>query len=158
MNYSDFIHYDKETGVFVWSVSRPGCSAGAVAGHINREGYRVIKIGRKPIRAHRLAWFMVFGAWPSSDLDHKNGIRDDNRISNLREADHCTNMQNKRKAMANNKSSGLLGVTWNKQHKRWQSKLMVNKKSHHVGLFESAEEAHLAYLNKKRQLHAGCTI
>lgn len=37
--------------------------------------------------------------------------------------------------MGNNKSCGLLGVTWNKQHKRWQSKIMAHKKMHHVGLF-----------------------
>jgi hypothetical protein len=158
MNYSSFINYDPLTGVFVWAASRPGCSAGKVAGSINREGYRVIKVQRKPLLAHRLAWLMVTGEWPASALDHKNGCRDDNRIDNLREADHSVNMQNKRRAMKNNKSSGLLGVTWNKQHKRWQSKLMVNKKSHHVGLFDCPEKAHAAYLEKKRQLHAGCTI
>lgn len=41
---------------------------------------------------------------------------------------------------------------------RWQSKIMVNKVFHHVGLFTTPEEAHAAYLVKKRQLHAGCTI
>ena len=158
VHYYSLIRYDKDTGDFVWSVSRPGASAGAIAGSVNKEGYRVIKLGRKPIRAHRLAWFLTFGVWPVASIDHKNGIRDDNRISNLREADHATNMQNKRKAMANNKSSGLLGVTWNKQHQRWQSKIMVNKQAHHVGLFDCPREAHAAYLNKKRQLHAGCTI
>ena len=158
VNYCDFIEYDPETGAFTWAKFRRGCCAGKIAGHVNRHGYRVIKLARKPIRAHRLAWFLSFGVWPTKGIDHKNGIRDDNRLSNLRDVDHSVNMQNKRSAMSNNKSSGLLGVTWNKQHRRWQSKIMVNKKFHHVGLFDSPHEAHAAYLNKKRQLHTGCTI
>ncbi len=158
MNYFETISYDSETGVFCWAVGRPGCSKGAIAGHINTEGYRVIKLGRNAFLAHRLAWFLVHGEWPSLPLDHINGVRDDNRLQNLRMADHSINMQNKRAAMSNNKSCGLLGVTWNKQHGRWQSKIMVRGVRHHVGLFDSAEDAHRAYLKKKRQLHEGCTI
>ena len=77
---------------------------------------------------------------------------------NLRLADRSANMQNKRAAMSNNKSCGLLGVTWNKQHRRWQSKLMANKKRYHVGYFETAEQAHAAYLLAKRRLHPASTI
>ena len=49
----------------------------------------------------------------------------------------------------------LLGVTWNKQHQRWQSKIMANKMRHHVGYFDTPEEAHAAYMAAKSRLHIG---
>lgn len=152
------LHYDKESGEFRWAISARGIAAGKVAGFVNAEGYRVIKIGRQAHMAHRLAWFLSNGVWPEAEIDHINGVKTDNRLCNLREATRSINSQNKRAAQANNKSCGLLGVTWNKQHRKWQSKIMVNKTLHHVGLFDDANVAHSAYLAKKRELHAGCTI
>lgn len=157
MNFLETISYDSDTGVFTWAVSRRGCAKGTIAGHINKEGYRIVKVGRKAYPAHRLAWFIVHNQLPEF-IDHINGRRDDNRISNLRSVSHSENMQNKREAMVNNRSSGLLGVTWNKQHKRWQSKLMISKKAHHIGYFDTPESAHAAYLYAKRRLHPACTI
>lgn len=58
-------------------------------------------------------------------------------------------------AQANNHSCGLRGVTWNKQHRRWQSKLMANKVVYHVGYFRTPEEAHEAYMRLKARLHLG---
>lgn len=152
------ISYSSETGELTWAIAGRGIKIGRVAGFITSEGYRTIKLNRVAYPAHRLAWFIYYGVWPLGYIDHINGIRSDNRIENLRDGDHSLNMQNKRNAMSNNKSCGFLGVTWNKQHSRWQSKIMVNKKPHHVGYFDAPEDAHQAYLLKKRQLHAGCTI
>lgn len=158
MNYYETVSYDPESGEFIWAVARRGCKKGATAGHINAEGYRVIKLGYRPILAHRLALFIANGVWPTGPIDHINGVRNDNRLANLREVDAFINAQNKRVAMANNESCGLLGVTWNKQHKRWQSKIVTNGKRTHVGYFSQPDEAHAAYLEAKRRLHAGCTI
>lgn len=158
MNYYQTIHYNPETGAFTWAVGRPGCSKGAPAGTVSVQGYLAIKLNRKRISGHRLAWFLVHGEWPNGSVDHINGVKLDNRIANLRVVDHATNMQNKRSAMSNNESCGLLGVTWNKQHKRWQSKLMVDGKNRHIGYFADPESAHKAYVAAKRRLHAGCTI
>lgn len=152
------VHYNAITGVFTWAYGRRGVSRGAIAGSLGFDGYWRIKINRKVYAAHRLAWFLTHGQWPSVEIDHINGNKLDNRIVNLRQADRSVNSQNKRTAQANNLSCGLLGVTWNKQHLRWQSKLMVKKKAVHVGYFDSPEEAHAAYIAKKRELHAGCTI
>lgn len=158
MNYFERLNYNPATGVFTWNVSAPGIKAGKKAGCISVHGYEIVKVGRVAYRANRLAWFIANGRWPDGEVDHINGDRLDNRLENLRVVGRAENSQNKRSAQANNKSSGLLGVTWNKQHMRWQSKIMVNKKMHHVGYFDTPEVAHAAYLDKKRQLHAGCTI
>lgn len=45
--------------------------------------------------------------------------------------------------------------TENKQHRRWQSKLMANKVVYHVGYFRTPEEAHEAYMRLKARLHLG---
>lgn len=158
MNGYERVSYNSDTGEFCWCVSERGLKNGKPAGCVSGAGYLVIKINRKQVRANRLAIFLCTGQWPNGEVDHINGDKLDNRLANLRVADRCINSQNKRNAQANNKSCGLLGVTWNRQHGRWQSKIMANKVAHHVGLFDTPEAAHAAYLIKKRQLHAGCTI
>ena len=67
-------------------------------------------------------------------IDHINRIKDDNRISNLREATNAENLQNQTKASANN-SSGLLGVSWCNLYNKWVSKIMLNGKSIFIGYF-----------------------
>lgn len=155
MNYFDRIHYSPDTGVFTWVVSAPGVRAGTPAGHIGRNGYRLIKLGRKQFRACRLAWFFAYGAWPSGEVDHINGDRADDRLRNLRDVDRAANSQNKFGAQKNNLSCGLLGATWNKQHKRWQAKIVARKVRHHLGYFDRPEDAHAAYMAAKARLHIG---
>lgn len=152
MNYFDRIRYEPETGVFTWAVSGRGIRQGAVAGTVSVDGYRVIRLGFKPYRAHRLAWFLVHGEWPSSEIDHINCNRLDNRLSNLRVVSRAENAQNRRSAMRNS-SHGFLGATWNRQHRRWQSKLTAYGTRHHLGYFDSAEQAHAAYMVAKSRLH-----
>lgn len=57
-----------------------------------------------------MVWLYVYGHWPSEQIDHKNGIRDDNSFQNLREASNAQNAQNQRRPRRNNKT-GLLGVS-----------------------------------------------
>lgn len=152
MNYFNTIHYDADTGEFRWAVSRRGCSAGSVAGTTSVYGYRVIKLGRKSFRAHRLAWYLAHGAWPEGEVDHINCDPMDNRLCNLRVVDRAGNSQNRRRAHRDS-SHGLLGATWNCQHKRWQSKIVARKVRHHLGYFDTAEAAHAAYMQAKQRLH-----
>ena len=158
MNYYERITYEPATGLFRWAVAGRGIIKGALAGSDIVEGYRQVRLGFKTHRAHRLAWFLFYGVWPIGEIDHINGVRDDNRICNLRECNRSENMQNQRRSHHDNKSCGLLGVTWNKQHKRWQSKLQINKLRHHVGYFDSPEVAHEAYVALKRALSPMCAI
>ena len=135
-----------------WAVAGRGIAKGKPAGSLASDGYWVVKVGRKAHRAHRLAWFLTHGVWPTGEIDHINGDKLDNRLANLRVVDRAGNSQNRRAAMANN-SHGYLGATWNVQHERWQAKLMANKVRHHIGYFDSAEQAHAAYMAAKARLH-----
>ena len=154
VNYYDTIAYDPQSGLFTWAVARRGVVVGGIAGSFTGEGYWQVKLGRKVYRGHRLAWFLTHGDWPDGEIDHINGDRSDNRMANLRVVDRAGNSQNRRRAMSNN-SHGFLGAAWNKQHKRWQAKLMANKVIHHLGYFDSAAAAHAAYMAAKARLHIG---
>lgn len=122
------------------------------------DGYVVIMIDGKSYQAHRLAWLYIYEKWPDNMIDHLNTIRDDNRITNLRDVEHNINIQNQRRAQKNNKSAGLLGVTFNKLAQKYVAQIKLNGKNKYLGLFDNAEDAHEAYLEAKRQYHAGCTI
>ena len=153
MNYLERLHYDISTGLFTWAVSGRGIKKGCIAGSITAEGYWQIKAGFQVYRAHRLAWFIVYGAWPDGEIDHINGDRKDNRIANLRVVDRAGNSQNRRVAHIDNKSTGLLGSTWNKQHKCYQAKIQADKVRHHLGYFSNPLEAHKVYMEAKDHLH-----
>ncbi len=110
MNWHDKIKYDPQTGVFTWVGKIENQWAGLQAGMIEKKGYRQIEISGHRCKAHRLAWFLMTGAWPKHQIDHINGVKDDNRWCNLREA---TNAENKRNAgrRADN-TSGYKCVSW----------------------------------------------
>ena len=102
--------------------------------------------------AHRLAWFYVYGEWPRKGLDHINRDRLDNRIANLREADHAQNVQN-RGPMSNNKS-GFKGVFFNPRHTQpWQAQITARGQYFNLGRYATAEEAHEAYKEAAARLH-----
>lgn len=157
MNYYETIRYEPETGLFFWAIPRPGCRQGDPVGSLNQRGYVVIKLGRKALRAHRLAWFLTHGDWPAGEVDHINGNPADNRLCNLRVVDRAGNSQNRRRAHSDS-THGFLGAAWNRQHCRWQAKIMANGKRHHLGYFDTAEAAHAAHMEAKQRLHidGGC--
>lgn len=109
-----------------------------------------------PKLAHRLAWLYVYGEWPQHGLDHINGVRLDNRISNLRDVPQTINLENQRKAKGLTKS-GFLGVERTRGGK-WAARIVANGKRYGLGVFATPEAAHSAYVTAKRKLHEGCTI
>jgi hypothetical protein len=149
------LDYEPETGVFRWQVTRGRLAkAGAVAGTVNSRGYIRIMVNGTTFMAHRLAWLHTYGAWPKQQIDHINGDRANNRIANLRDVSQSTNQQNQLRAQKNN-TSGFLGVSWHKANKRWGAKIWANGQRLFLGLFDTADEAHAAYLAAKLQLHPG---
>lgn len=91
------LSYSTETGKFFW---KNGPKAGIEAGHCaNTRGKSYIRINfnRELILAHVLAWFVVYGTWPTSELDHLDGDGTNNRIDNLRLGNRGINNSNTRK-------------------------------------------------------------
>jgi hypothetical protein len=112
-------------------------------------------INRKRYAEHRLAWLYFYGSWPALFIDHINGNRSDNRISNLRDVPLVVNNQNQREPRGNN-TNGFLGVRV--RNERIYAEIAVNGKSIKLGNFPSKEAAHEAYVQAKRKLHPGCTL
>ena len=141
----ELLEYEADTGILRWKVKRHGTAiAGSQAGSINSKGYRCVKIDGKLYQAHRIAWVIAKGEWPTSAIDHKNRSRDDNRIENLRLATNSQNTANSKRPAHN--TSGLKGVTWHKLRRKWAAQIRKDGKNIHLGLFASAEDAHEAYI------------
>ncbi|MCD2451655.1 HNH endonuclease [Methylicorpusculum oleiharenae] len=148
----ELLRYDPETGMFTWLASPANSvKVGAIAGSVNGKGYIHIKINSKTYRAHRLAFFYHFGRWPKNDVDHMNGVKTDNRIENLRDANKSENQQNR--GVQSNNTSGYMGVSYDKRKKKWKAEIMINRKTNRLGRFSTPEEAHAAYLSAKKELH-----
>lgn len=147
------LSYDPATGDFTWLInSRGHARAGDIAGTIQRKGYRAIKISGRLYQAHRLAWLYVHGRWPTSVIDHANGVPDDNRLCNLREATHAENQQNRLRAQVNNRC-GLLGVSPCGKTGRFRARIRLAGKEISLGAFKTAEEASAAYVKAKAEIH-----
>lgn len=154
----EMLNYDPQTGVFTWRThpsKKVRIRVGDVASSVSTAGYAVIKIFGKPYLAHRLAFLYMRGEWPKNQIDHIDGNRLNNRIENLRDVTAFVNMQNQRRALANN-SCGVLGVT--RVGNRFQARIKTNRIKVHLGTFATPEEAHYAYLTAKRIRHEGCVI
>lgn len=135
--------YDAEIGQLRWRIQassrRP---AGSIAGcSVTTHGHRQIMINQVSYMAHRLIWLCVKGEDPIGfEIDHINGIVDDNRIKNLRISERTTNGRNR--AIAVNNTSGATGVR--KEGRKWRVRIKVDGKLLHVGCFRSYEEAVMA--------------
>lgn len=150
-------NYSAETGLLTWkSLPSTLVNAGAPVSYVNKDGYVQVQVKGRKLLAHRVAWAIHFGEWPTGVIDHVNGDRTDNRIANLRDATHRLNAENRRATNPNSKS-GLLGAHV-RRDSQWRAEIMVNGKRHRLGDFSTPKEAHQAYLVAKRRLHAGCTI
>ena len=148
------LNYDPSTGVFMWKAPLNKALSHRPAGCLDSYGYRRIKICRGLVKAHRLAWLMTYGDMPSGvEIDHINGLRDDNRIANLRLADRSINTQNV--SIRNNSTSGLMGASYYKPTGKWKAQITANRKKMFLGYFDTALSAHEAYMQAKRTLHQG---
>ena len=143
----DFIEYSPETGIFRWKVSP--CRhrrVGVIAGYSHpRDGHIRIGFMGKYYMAHRLAWRIMTGEWPARLIDHRNCDPTDNRWLNLREAN---SVQNARNRVGRGKYPK--GVVLHKDG-RFQAQIGVNGKTIYLGLHDTAESAHEAYIEAAKR-------
>lgn len=152
--------YDPETGVLRWKNPRstrlrPGDVAGT---YVAKTGRTYVRFNGKRNLIYRVIWVWVTGRNPTGEIDHINGDTTDNRFANFRDVSRQVNAQNLRKAQRNSVHSELLGVTKHKGTGLFQAQITFNGKNKYLGRYETAEEAHQAYVKAKRKLHAGCTL
>lgn len=133
------LSYNKETGIFTWNKKVSAhVFKGDVAGTLDNKGYRRIGINKTYVRAHRLAWFYVYGFWPSGQIDHINRLRDDNRISNLRDVSPLVNSRNRTSSI---NKFGVIGVSWCNKSNKFYSRITVNGKTKCLGYYRSMLDA-----------------
>ena len=120
-------------------------------GSCHNGGYRRGMLKSKNCYEHRLIWFYHYGKWPKDQLDHINGIKDDNRIENLREATKQQNQFNRKSGK--DSSSTYKGVSWDKRSKKWGAKYTYKGKNYFVGYYETEVEAAESYRKSTEHLH-----
>lgn len=151
----DRLAYDPDTGVLTRRAAvgrgearkRVGQRAGGVDKSVS---YRCVSFGGKQHYEHRVIWLMVHGRWPKHQLDHVNGVRDDNRLCNLREATNAENNQNVWSARPASKT-GLRGAS--PYRGRYVARIRTPEGYKHLGVFPTAAQAHAAYVAAKRLHH-----
>jgi HNH endonuclease len=143
----ELLNYDPDTGNFTWKVSQGKARAGAAVGSV-QHGYLKTTIDKEQIKLHRVAWFMHHGKWPEGQIDHIDGNKLNNRISNIRDVTMSVNMQN-RYSRKRKESDLPFGVTKNPK-----GKFVANIR---IGIFHTASEASAAFMRVKRLIHEGCT-
>ena len=135
----ELLHYDPETGLFTWRISRGRCAAGDTAGTIKDNGYVQIKIDGTFYLAHRLAFVWMTGEWPKRLTDHRFGNRADNRWSVLRTA---SNADNARNCIRMTNATGVRGVYIEARTGKFYAQIRIgNGKRLSLGTFFTLEEA-----------------
>ena len=147
----ELFHYDETTGIFTRKHSRNNAHPiGGIAGTVQQRGYIDITVDYRHYKAHRLAWLYVYGEWPNGEIDHINFIKTDNRIVNLRVCTRRQNMQHRISPKCTNKL-GILGVS--PSGNKFMARIVDEGKEVYLGTFDSAIEAHSAYVKAKERFH-----
>jgi len=147
----NLIDYNPETGELRWRQARRRSAVGAISTTKKSNHYLAVHIQGRQYLAHRIAWLISYGRWPFGDIDHINGVRDDNRICNLREVTRSENSFNSGKKTLN--TSGFKGVHLFKRTGTYQVQIKVRGKRYNLGYYKTAEEAAKVYAEAAKKYH-----
>ena len=145
----ELLDYDPATGLFRRRIKVGGRPVGAVAGVIDLEGYRIIRVDGQKRKAHRLAFLWMTGSIPDSVIDHANGRKDDNSWSNLREATRSENAANSCARAGKALPKGVF-----ERGGRYRAIVCKDGRNRHLGTFDTADGAAAAYAEAAVQLFA----
>lgn len=152
------LQYDPQTGHFTWRERsdqwgrKNTRQAGKLAGHTAWRGsqeYRIISLLNYPILAHRLAFIYMLGVVPDL-IDHADGNGLNNAWSNLRVTTKSLNGANANRSKKN--TSGYKGVSFHLKSGKWRATITANRKHISLGYYNTAEQAHAAYIEKAKEL------
>lgn len=136
------LHYDQHSGEF-------SNNGGAIVGHTDSDGYTIISVSGGSYKAHRLAFLFMMYRWPDGQVDHRDGIRSNNKWSNLRSSTHSQNQQNRKP----NKGSVEKGVTWIEKSRKWNVRLTEDERKRSFGRYESLEIACEVSRREQKRIH-----
>lgn len=146
-------YFEYKEGELYWKISPSrNTKVGQKAGFLNNLGYKQVRLKKKAYKVHRVIWEMLKGPIQEGyQIDHINGIKNDNNINNLR---LCTNQENMRNKRVNSNSKlQVKGVWWDNQNQKYQAKIQKNNIQKHLGYFNNLEEAKEAYEKAAKELH-----
>lgn len=154
----EFISLDPATGRLTWNPRRPENFSGNVqapehsckiwnsanAGKpalasVDGRGYLHGAIFGKTVSAHRAAWAIHHGVWPTFEIDHINGDQADNRPANMRDVPGAINSKNQKRGSRN--TSGVTGVSWFARTSKWVAMIKGDGKVRNLGYFHTIEDA-----------------
>ena len=151
----EVLAYDPTTGIFTWNerTCAPGGDAAKVsawntrysgkAAGVRTHGYIKISVDDQKHYAHRLAFLYMTGSFPKDIVDHINHDGENNSWENLRDADKRLNAGNQRRPRSN--ATGMTGAVLLPSGKFMAQRKRPGK-GKYIGVFDTVEEAHAAYL------------
>ena len=146
------LHYNTESGELVWRNNSGRWTKredGRNPCHYDKDGYLILVIQGKKYKAHRIAWFYCHNEWPEQ-INHINGVPDDNRLANLEASNQRANCQNR----VEHRNGGLVGVRY-RGGKVYESYINVELTNYFLGTYDTGEEAHEAHVIATNQSFNG---
>ena len=128
-----------ETKCKAWNKRHSGTPA--LTTNTNK-GYLAGRMLGKTFKAHRVAWAIHYGDWPSGEIDHINGDKSDNRISNLRDVNGSKNCRNLSLRKTNSSGrTGVHSVRHRDGREAWAARITTEGKQVSLGWYDSIEGA-----------------
>lgn len=161
------MRYDADTGLLYWLARSPEwfsdarqCSSwnSKWAGReaftaVTSDGYKNGAVLGRHVGAQRVVWAIYYGEWPKGHIDHINGVKADNRISNLRDVSHAENMRNRKVAAP--PKSGAVGVYMQPRKKKWVAMIGYNNRAVYLGQFDTKDAAMAARREAEAKFNFG---
>ena len=147
----ELLHYEPDTGLFRWKVGRNWIAkVNSVAGTSDSEGYIIIKLNQRFIKAHRLAWALYHNQDPGSmQIDHIDQNKSNNKIVNLRLANPGPNSAYA--GPQKNNKLGVKGVYF--VDGKFEVSCKKNRKNYYLGRYDTIKEASNVYWAAAEELH-----